>query len=46
MKANIPLRNFSDYFFENVSVGYSNQIQITSTCNAKCIFCSNEQNPF
>jgi len=46
MKTNIPLRNFSDYFFENVSVGYSNQIQITSTCNAKCIFCSNEQNPF
>lgn len=46
MKANIPLRNFSDYFFENISVGYSNQLQISSTCNAKCIFCSNEQNPF
>jgi len=43
---NIPLRNFSDYFFENVSIGSLNQLQITSLCNAKCIFCSNEQNPF
>ena len=44
--SNIPLKYFSDYFHENTSVGYNNQIQITSTCNAKCIFCSNEQNPF
>ena len=43
---NIPLKYFSDYFFENISCGYPNQIQITSLCNAKCIFCSNEQNPF
>ena len=42
----IPLKNFSDYFFENVSVNAPNQFQITSLCNAKCIFCSNEQNPF
>jgi molybdenum cofactor biosynthesis enzyme MoaA len=42
----IPLGNFSDYFLENISVGYNNQIQISSICNAKCIFCSNEQNPF
>jgi molybdenum cofactor biosynthesis enzyme MoaA len=46
MKSNIPLKNFSDYFFENISVGYTNQLQITSVCNAKCMFCSNEQNPF
>jgi wyosine [tRNA(Phe)-imidazoG37] synthetase (radical SAM superfamily) len=43
---NIPLKNFSDYFFENISVGYNRQIQISSICNAKCIFCSNDQNPF
>jgi uncharacterized Fe-S cluster-containing radical SAM superfamily protein len=42
----VPLKGFSDYFFENVAVGYTNQLQITSICNAKCIFCSNEQNPF
>lgn len=46
MKASIPLKNFSDYFYENMSVDYPNQLQISSTCNAKCIFCSNEQNPF
>jgi len=42
----IPLRNFSDYFLETIATGYENQIQITSKCNAKCVFCSNEQNPF
>ncbi len=46
MNKEVPLRNFSDYFFENISVNAPNQIQITSICNAKCIFCSNEQNPF
>jgi molybdenum cofactor biosynthesis enzyme MoaA len=46
MKYNIPLKEFSDYFFENISVGYANQLQITSVCNAKCLFCSNDQNPF
>jgi len=45
-KASIPLKDFSDYFFENVATGYDNQLQITSKCNAKCMFCSNEQNPF
>ena len=42
----IPLKEFSDYFFENIANGAQNQLQITSICNAKCIFCSNEQNPF
>lgn len=42
----IPLKEFSDYFFENISTGSTNQLQITSICNAKCLFCSNEQNPF
>ena len=46
MKENIPLKTFSDYFFESVSIGSTNQLQISSICNAKCIFCSNEQNPF
>lgn len=44
--SNIPLKNFSDYFHENTSVGFNNQLQISSTCNADCIFCSNKQNPF
>jgi len=42
----IPLKNFSDYFFESIAINAPHQIQITSVCNAKCIFCSNEQNPF
>lgn len=42
----IPLKEYSDYFLENTSVGHVNQLQISSICNAKCIFCSNEQNPF
>ena len=46
MKSVIPLKEFSDYFFENISTGHINQFQISSICNAKCIFCSNDQNPF
>lgn len=47
MERNIPLKNFSDYFYENVSINLApGQLQITSACNAKCFFCSNEQNPF
>ena len=42
----IPLRNFSDYFLENISVELNNQLQISSICNADCLFCSNKQNPF
>lgn len=42
----LPLQDFSEYFYENKAVDYPNQLQITSLCNAKCIFCSNEQNPF
>jgi len=42
----LPIKQFSNYFHENNSINAYNQIQITSKCNAKCIFCSNEQNPF
>ncbi len=42
----IPTKNFSDYFFENISTDAINQIQIASKCNGNCIFCSNNQNPF
>lgn len=46
-KTVIPLKNFSDYFFENISAwGYTNQLQITSACDAKCAYCSNESNAF
>lgn len=38
---------FSEYFEEHMSIGFpKNQLQITSACNAHCIFCSNDQNPF
>jgi uncharacterized Fe-S cluster-containing radical SAM superfamily protein len=46
MNENVPLKGFSDYFFENIAVKNTNQLQITSICNANCIFCSNDQNPF
>lgn len=43
----IPARDYSDYFFENLGVDRTPaQLQITSSCNAKCLFCSNDQNPF
>lgn len=42
----LPIRGFSDYFMENTSIKAANQMQITSICNADCIFCSNKQNPF
>lgn len=46
-KTVIPLKNFSDYFFENVAIGRApNQLQITSACDAKCAYCSNESNAF
>lgn len=44
----IPLKNFSDYFLENVATPGQNwqQLQITSACDARCSFCSNDQNAF
>ena len=42
----IPLRSFSDYFMENIAAELNNQLQISSICNADCLFCSNKQNPF
>jgi uncharacterized Fe-S cluster-containing radical SAM superfamily protein len=37
---------FSKYMYETFSGGSANQLQISSVCNAKCIFCSNNMNPF
>jgi len=46
-KTVIPLKNFSDYWLENMATfGYTNQLQITSACDAKCEYCSNESNAF
>lgn len=43
----IPDNMYSEYFKENISINRcANIIQISATCNAKCVFCSNEQNPF
>lgn len=44
----IPLRSFSDYFLENMATPGNNwnQLQITSACDARCSFCSNDQNSF
>ena len=36
----------SKYMYETVSIGSTNQLPISSVCNARCIFCSNEMNPF
>lgn len=51
-KTVIPLKHFSDYFYENIATPYvgnqiaANQLQITSACDAKCAYCSNESNAF
>ena len=45
MDTNSPM-TLSKYMYETVSVGATNQLPISSVCNAKCIFCSNEMNPF
>lgn len=47
-KAVIPLRAFSDYWLENMAISpaLTNQLQITSACDAKCAYCSNESNAF
>ena len=46
----IPVRNFSDYYMEEMSSLSHNKhhlnLQISSFCNANCIFCSEKQNPF
>lgn len=44
----IPLRSFSDYFLENMATNGNHwqQLQITSACDARCSFCSNDQNSF
>lgn len=45
----IPLSSFSDYWLENMAippdVSYG-QLQISSICDARCEFCSNDYNEF
>lgn len=36
----------SKFMYETVAIGTTNQLPISSVCNARCIFCSNEMNPF
>lgn len=38
--------SLSKFMYETVAGNYNNQLPISSVCNAKCIFCSNEMNPF
>jgi len=37
---------FSKYLIETLSLASSNQLPISSVCNARCVFCSNKMNPF
>ena len=37
---------FSKYMHETIAGGFQNQLPISSVCNADCIFCSNNMNPF
>ena len=36
----------SRYMYETLASGADNQLPISSTCNGRCIFCSNKMNPF
>lgn len=36
----------SKFMYETVSGGFTSQLPISSVCNARCIFCSNNMNPF
>lgn len=36
----------SKFMYETVAIGATNQLPISSVCNARCMFCSNEMNPF
>ena len=36
----------SKYMYETIASGSANQLQVSSVCNARCIFCSNDMNPF
>lgn len=36
----------SKYMYETVAGGFNNQLLISSVCNSRCIFCSNNMNPF
>lgn len=37
---------YSKYLLETLSTGTTSQLPISATCNAKCLFCSNNNNPF
>ncbi len=36
----------SKYMYETIASGATNQLPVSSVCNAKCVFCSNDMNPF
>ncbi len=36
----------SKFMYETLAGGYTNQLPVSSVCNAKCLFCSNDMNPF
>jgi uncharacterized Fe-S cluster-containing radical SAM superfamily protein len=36
----------SKFMYETIACGAFNQLPISSVCNGKCLFCSNEMNPF
>ena len=36
----------SKFMYETIAGGHTNQLPISSVCNAQCIFCSNNLNPF
>lgn len=38
--------SISKFMYETLAGGFTNQLPISSVCNTKCIFCSNEMNPF
>lgn len=36
----------SKYIYETIAAGPGSQLQISSVCNGRCLFCSNNMNPF
>jgi len=38
--------SLSKFMYETIAGGFDNQLPISSVCNGRCIFCSNEMNPF
>ena len=38
--------SLSKFMYETVACGATNQLPVSSVCNARCLFCSNKMNPF